>query len=112
LTGVGERSHLPTPQVNLDTHIDDIVNLIEREELTDVIPCCHSYGGCVISGAADRLADRIGALVYLGAFVLQDVNLSDREWVDRQCTMQSIAIFQQPIKLRGRLAKQWRSNSP
>ena len=143
LTGVGERSHLLTPQVNLDTHIEDVVNLIEREELTDVILCGHSYGGCVISGAADRVGDRIGALVYLDAFVLQDgqclhdtlppaqkklqlelaqlhgegwktppipaevfnVNASDREWVDRQCTMQSIATFQQPIKLSGRQVK-------
>lgn len=72
LTGVGERSHLLSPQVNLDTHIDDIVNLIRWEELSDVVLCGHSYGGCVISGVADRIPDRIGALVYLDAFVLQD----------------------------------------
>ena len=50
LTGVGERSHLIAPQVNLDTHIDDIVNLIRWEELSGVVLCGHSYGGCVITG--------------------------------------------------------------
>ena len=67
LTGVGERSHLLSPHVNLDTHLDDIVNLIRWEELSDVVLCGHSYGGCVISGVADRVPDRIGALVYLDA---------------------------------------------
>ena len=72
LTGVGERSHLISPQVNLDTHIDDIVNLIRWEELSDVVLCGHSYGGAVISGVADRVPDRVGAMVYLDAFVLED----------------------------------------
>ena len=72
LTGVGERSHLLSPQVNLDTHIDDVVNLIQWEELSDVVLCGHSYGGCVISGVAERIPDRIGALVYLDAFVLKN----------------------------------------
>lgn len=71
LTGVGERSHLLSPHVNLDTHIDDVVNLIQWEELSDVVLCGHSYGGAVISGAADRVPDRVGALVYLDAFVLE-----------------------------------------
>jgi pimeloyl-ACP methyl ester carboxylesterase len=72
LTGVCERSHLLTPQVNLDTHIADVVNLMQWEELSDVILCGHSYGGCVISGVADQVPDRIGALVYLDAFVLEN----------------------------------------
>jgi pimeloyl-ACP methyl ester carboxylesterase len=72
LTGVGERSHLNSPSVNLDTHIDDIVNLIRWEELSSVVLCGHSYGGCVVSGVADRIPDRIRALVYLDAFVLED----------------------------------------
>ena len=70
LTGLADRAHLLTPQVNLDTHITDVVNLIQSEELSDVVLCGHSYGGCVISGVADRIPDRIGALVYLDAFVL------------------------------------------
>jgi pimeloyl-ACP methyl ester carboxylesterase len=72
LTGLGERSHLPSPHVNLDTHIEDVVNLIKWEELSDVVLCGHSYGGCVISGVADRVSTRIGALIYLDAFVLRD----------------------------------------
>jgi pimeloyl-ACP methyl ester carboxylesterase len=72
LTGVGERSHLNSHGVNLSTHIADVANLIRWEELSEVILCGHSYGGCVISGAADRVADRVRALVYLDAFVLED----------------------------------------
>src|SRR3954454_19634713 len=71
LTGVGERSHLLSPDVTLDTHIEDVVNLIAWEELSDVVLCGHSYGGCVITGVADRLPDRVGAMVYLDAFVLE-----------------------------------------
>src|SRR5580704_13879861 len=59
LTGVAERSHLLSPQVNLETHIDDVANLIQWEELSDVVLCGHSYGGCVISGVADRIPDRM-----------------------------------------------------
>jgi pimeloyl-ACP methyl ester carboxylesterase len=72
LTGVAEHSHLLSPAVNLETHILDIVNLIRWEELTDIVLCGHSYGGCVISGVADRMPERIRSLVYLDAFVLED----------------------------------------
>jgi pimeloyl-ACP methyl ester carboxylesterase len=58
--------------VNLETHILDVVNLIRWEELSDIVLCGHSYGGCVISGVAERLPDRIRSLVYLDAFVLED----------------------------------------
>jgi pimeloyl-ACP methyl ester carboxylesterase len=71
LTGLCERSHLLSPAVDLHTHIDDIANLIRWEELTDIVLVGHSYGGCVISGVADRMADRIATLVYLDAFVLE-----------------------------------------
>ncbi|MGH9495309.1 MAG: alpha/beta fold hydrolase, partial [Candidatus Sulfotelmatobacter sp.] len=71
LTGIGERSHLLSLQVNLDTHIDDVVNLIRWEELSNVVLCGHSYGGAVVSGVADRIPERIGALVYLDAFLLE-----------------------------------------
>lgn len=72
LTGVGERSHLIAREVNLETHINDVVNLIRWEDLSDVVLCGHSYGGCVITGVADRVPDRIGSLVYLDAFVLKN----------------------------------------
>ena len=71
LTGIGERSHLLSRHVNLETHILDVENLIRWEDLSDVVLCGHSYGGCVISGVADRFPERIRALVYLDAFVLQ-----------------------------------------
>ena len=69
LTGVGERCHLLSPQVNLETHIADVINLIRWEELDDVVLCGHSYGGCVVTSVADRIPEKIGALVYLDAFV-------------------------------------------
>ncbi len=72
LTGLADRSHLLTRDVNLETHILDVLNLIQWEELSDIVLCGHSYGGCVISGVADRVPERIRALVYLDAFVLDD----------------------------------------
>lgn len=72
LTGLGERSHLLSPSINLDTHIDDVVNLIRWEGLTNVVLCGHSYGGCVITGVAERVPERLGSLVHLDAVILQD----------------------------------------
>ena len=69
LTGLGERAHLLSRQVNLDTHIQDIISIFEFEELTDVTLCGHSYGGFVITGAADRVAEQISSIVYLDAFI-------------------------------------------
>ena len=140
LTGVSDRSHLLSREINLETHIQDVVNLIRWEELTDIVLCGHSYGGCVVSGVADRMPERIRALVYLDAFVLEDgenqlqhltealsrqfregvkslgegwkvppipaaafnVNVADREWVDRQCTVQPIGTMEQPLQPDGR----------
>ena len=67
LTGLADRSHLLTPDIDLDTHIADIVNLLKWEDLTDVILVGHSYGGMVITGIADRAPERVGQLVYLDA---------------------------------------------
>jgi pimeloyl-ACP methyl ester carboxylesterase len=67
LTGLGERSHLLSPAIDLDLHIRDVVALLHYEDLRDVILVGHSYGGMVITGIADRAADRIGKLVYLDA---------------------------------------------
>lgn len=72
LTGIGERAHLLSPHVNLETHIDDVVNLIRWEELSDIVLCGHSYAGTVVSGVADRIPEKIGALIYLDAFLLED----------------------------------------
>jgi len=59
LTGLGERVHLASPQVDLDIHITDVANLIEFEDLHDVVLLGHSYGGLVVTGAADRIPERI-----------------------------------------------------
>lgn len=67
LTGLAERSHLLSDKVDLDMHVRDVVALLHSEDLRDVILVGHSYGGMVITGVADRLADRIGRLVYLDA---------------------------------------------
>jgi pimeloyl-ACP methyl ester carboxylesterase len=65
LTGLGERVHLRTPDTNVALHIDDIVNVLMWEELTDVVLVGHSYAGRVVVGACDRLKDRIGHVIYL-----------------------------------------------
>jgi pimeloyl-ACP methyl ester carboxylesterase len=67
LTGLGERKHLLRPDIDLDTHITDVVHLLEFEELCDVVLVGHSYGGMVITGVADRAGSRIAELVYLDA---------------------------------------------
>jgi pimeloyl-ACP methyl ester carboxylesterase len=136
LTGLGERSHLNSAAINLSTHIADVVNLLQWEDLSDVVLCGHSYAGSVISGVADRIPERIRTLVYLDAFVPEDgeclfglapehaqrmrlqaqtagsgwsvppipaetfnVNLRDAAWVNAQCTSQSIASFEERIRL-------------
>lgn len=72
LTGLGARGHLAGQHVNLSTHISDVCETILAHRLSDVILVGHSYGGMVITGAADRLADRLAALVYLDAFLPKD----------------------------------------
>ena len=67
LTGLGERAHLLDDRVDLHLHVDDVVALLHFEDLRDVILVGHSYGGMVITGVADRAADRVGRLVYLDA---------------------------------------------
>jgi pimeloyl-ACP methyl ester carboxylesterase len=67
LTGLGERAHLLDRRVDLDRHVTDVAAVLRSEDLRDVILVGHSYGGMVITGAADRAADRVGRLVYLDA---------------------------------------------
>lgn len=77
LTGLSERAHLLHSGVNLDTHIEDVTQLIDAEQLDQVVLVGHSYGGMVITGAADQRLERVDALVYLDAFVPQH---GDRCW--------------------------------
>ncbi|HEY7642228.1 MAG TPA: alpha/beta hydrolase [Steroidobacteraceae bacterium] len=126
LTGLGERSHLAHVAINLETHIEDVANVMRFERLTDVILCGHSYAGMVITGVADRLPESIATLVYCDAFVPQDGDswwdlAGDRycqlaidrskadglgvvppEHLDRRCTAHPIASFKQAIRLSGR----------
>jgi len=67
LPGMGEHSHQRHPGIDLDAHIDDVVNLLVYEDLTQAILVGHSYGGMVITGTADRAPDRVGHRVYLDA---------------------------------------------
>jgi pimeloyl-ACP methyl ester carboxylesterase len=135
LTGVGERSHLLSPQVDLRTQTLDVINLIRWEGLSDIVLCGHSYAGFVVCGVADELPERVRSLVFVDAFLPENgesladyapiapeqlddgwkvkpisaaafgVNPADRAWVDSQCTAQSVACFEQPIQLTGRLAQ-------
>ena len=70
LTGYGDQAHLLSPEVGLGTHIDDVVRLLEDED--DVVLVGHSYAGMVISGAANRVPERIARLVFLDAMVPED----------------------------------------
>src|SRR3954468_7704430 len=72
LTGVGERSHLMSKDINLDTHIADIVNLIKWEDLHDICLAVHSYGGWPGSGAIEQTLDRIASIVWVDAFKPED----------------------------------------
>jgi pimeloyl-ACP methyl ester carboxylesterase len=140
LTGLSERSHLYRPDINLTTHVLDVVNLIRWLDLHEITLVGHSYGGMVVTAAADQMPERIASLVYLDAFLPQDnqclhdlvpepmaraqldsataanhfgippitadiynVNLADREWVDRSCTPQPLATFTERIRLTGKV---------
>jgi pimeloyl-ACP methyl ester carboxylesterase len=72
LTGHGDKAHLLSPEVGLDTHVEDVVGLILAEDLTDVVLVGHSYAGLVITSVANRVPDRIAHLVYLDAMVPLD----------------------------------------
>jgi len=80
LTGLGERLHLGSPDVNLDTHIEDIVNLLIYEDLHNVILVGWSYGGMVVTGVLDRVPERLAHLVYLDGEVPRDGDRSFDFW--------------------------------
>ena len=72
LTGLGERTHLARPDVGLEVHVSDVVNVLTYEDLRDVTLVGHSSSGVVITGVADRVPERIAQVVYLDAFVPDD----------------------------------------
>jgi len=69
LTGLGERAHLMSPAITLETHIADVIGVIEAEELTDVVLAVHSYAGMLGTAVADRMPQRLSHLVYVDAVV-------------------------------------------
>jgi pimeloyl-ACP methyl ester carboxylesterase len=72
LTGLGERSHLLGASISLETHIADVVNVIEWEGLDDVVLVGHSYGGWVICGVAEHVLRRLASIVFVDALIPQD----------------------------------------
>lgn len=74
LTGLGDRAHLFSRDISLQTHVKDILSVVEAEELSCFVLVGHSYGGIVISGVADALGDRVSRYVYLDATVPRDMS--------------------------------------
>ncbi len=72
LTGLGDRAHLAHRGIDLDTHIQDVAAVLTYEELREVVLVGHSYAGLVITGVAERAANRLAQLVYLDAAVPRD----------------------------------------
>jgi pimeloyl-ACP methyl ester carboxylesterase len=72
LTGLGERVHLASPEITLDTHILDVSGTLTYEELQDVVLVGHSYAGMVLTGVAERMPERIAHLVFLDAGIPRD----------------------------------------
>ena len=71
-TGLGERVHLASPHVDLETHIADLLGVLQFEDLRAVVLIGHSYGGMVATAVADRAPERVAQLVYVDAFVPHD----------------------------------------
>lgn len=71
-TGLGEREHLASPEVGLDTHVQDLLGVIKYEDLSDIVLVAHSYGGMVATGLADRVPELVRQIIYVDAFVPRD----------------------------------------
>lgn len=72
LTGLGERVHLARPDIDLETHILDIVNVIRFEDLTNVFLVGYSYSGMIITAVAERIPERLAHLIYVDAYLPND----------------------------------------
>ena len=129
LSGLGERSHLASCEIDLTTHVNDIVNEILWKDLDQIVLVGHSYSGFVISGVAEQLEKRIASIVYLDALIPSDgqsfadlgpgldrtvrltpapptapgdyVNETDHAWVDSKATPQPTATFTERMRLTG-----------
>lgn len=130
LSGLGERSHLAGSAINLTTHVDDVVNEIRWKNLDRVVLVGHSYGGFVITGVAEKIAERIASIVYVDAFIPSDGqafadfapewnlppdalipappavvgdyrNDADRIWVNEKATPQPAGTFTERARVTG-----------
>jgi pimeloyl-ACP methyl ester carboxylesterase len=72
LTGLGERAHLISAQVDINTHVTDIVSVIKFESLDNIVLVGHSYAGLIITGVAEQIGSAISSIVYLDAFLPDD----------------------------------------
>jgi pimeloyl-ACP methyl ester carboxylesterase len=132
LTGLGDRVHLASDAVNMDTHVADIVNFVQWEGLNNFVLVGHSYGGLPITGAADQIGDKVSSIVYLDAFIPEDgqsmadiikrplpstrsappfpakafkINEKDEAWVNEKMTPQPINTYTQKMKVAGAYKK-------
>ncbi|MBI1201174.1 MAG: alpha/beta fold hydrolase [Rhodopseudomonas sp.] len=132
LTGLADRSHLASDAVNMDTHIADVVNFVTWEDLNDFVLVGHSYGGLVVTGAAEKIGDRVSSIVYLDAFMPENgqsmadivkrempvtgftpsypaaamgVLPEDAAWADTKLTPQPVNTYNQKMTLTGTYQK-------
>ncbi len=90
LTGLGERVHLADESIDLDTHIADVLGVLDYEDLSDAVLVGHSYAGLVVAGAADRRPERLDAVVYLDCSPLPDgMAISDVQTSEERETQRS-----------------------
>src|ERR1700690_631916 len=104
-TGLGERAHLARPDIDLETHIADMLGVLEFENLGNVNLIGHSYGGMVATGVADRARARIAKMIYIDAFIPPgpmppDTAAEDRAWADPLRRPQPAKTFEQKLKLQ------------
>ena len=97
LTGLGERAHLATPDIGLETHIRDVLGVLTYEDLSDVVLVGHSCGGIVITGVAERAPGRLAHLVYLDAYVPAD----GQSFLDLLVSPERAAMFREQARTEG-----------
>jgi pimeloyl-ACP methyl ester carboxylesterase len=109
LTGCGDRAHLLTPGVGLETWIDDVTNLLFYEDLDNVVLVGHSNGGAVVTGVADRVPERIAHVVYLDAWILRDRESIQSLWPDdvRTQAERQLAMLGETWKSPGAPVEAW-----
>src|SRR3984885_11396551 len=118
-TGLGERKHLLSKDITLDTFTRDIANVIEAEELSNIILVGHSFGGLAISGVADAMPDKIRHLVYLDSLMVEGgkrpfdslpppppsafgvSDAGDTDWVKRRLTPHPLGTYTSTLNIKG-----------